>query len=318
MKHRSTADIAAQIAALGDGVRLRVARIVQSHELAVGEIGKVLQLPQSTVSRHLKALADAGWVRRRQEGTASLFTLVPDDLSPGTRAVWAALRAEADGMSDAADDDRRVRAVLAERRTDSQSFFGRVAGEWDAVRNDLFGVRFTSHALLALLRKDWVVADLGCGTGNAAELLAPFVRHVFAVDNSPPMLAAAKDRLRGVKNVTFVESSVEKSMLPDRGVDAVVSVLLLHHLDDPVVCLREARRTLRTNHGGGTMLVVDMLAHSRDDYRRTMGHRHLGFSPQRMREMFRAGGFADTTYHELPGDPDGKGPGLFVATATIE
>ena len=42
------------------------------HELTVGELCSVLQLPQSTVSRHLKVLADAEWVT--SGGTAPAAT----------------------------------------------------------------------------------------------------------------------------------------------------------------------------------------------------------------------------------------------------
>ena len=39
------------ISSLSEMVRLRILRLLEAHELAVGEVAKVLQLPQSTVSR---------------------------------------------------------------------------------------------------------------------------------------------------------------------------------------------------------------------------------------------------------------------------
>ncbi|MEN9508652.1 MAG: hypothetical protein RLZZ621_1215, partial [Gemmatimonadota bacterium] len=36
----------------------------------MGELATALQLPQSTVSRHLKILADQAWVDSRAEGTS--------------------------------------------------------------------------------------------------------------------------------------------------------------------------------------------------------------------------------------------------------
>ena len=50
------------MAALGDAIRSRVLLALERQELTVSELCAVLQLPQSTVSRHLKTLADAGWV----------------------------------------------------------------------------------------------------------------------------------------------------------------------------------------------------------------------------------------------------------------
>src|SRR5205823_2290309 len=57
------------IGALADPTRLRLLRLLERHELGVVELCDVLQLPQSTVSRHLKVLTDEGWTRHRREAT---------------------------------------------------------------------------------------------------------------------------------------------------------------------------------------------------------------------------------------------------------
>jgi ArsR family transcriptional regulator len=306
-----------RLAALGDMMRLRILRVLESEALSVGEVASVVQLPQSTVSRHLKVLADAGWVIRRNEGTATFYRLIHDDLPADARALWIAVRDQIPAGNELVEDQRRMRAVLADRRTDSLSFFGRYAGQWDHLRNELFGARFTSLALLSLLRRDWSVADLGCGTGNASELLAPVVERVFAVDVSAPMLAAAKERLSELKNVTFVEVTGDRIPLKDGVVDAAVAVLVAHHLRDPANLVREAARLLRTDRSGGTLLIVDMVEHDRTEYRHSMGHQHLGFSRNYIKELLSSNGFEDVFYRELSSEPDAKGPGLFVATGHI-
>jgi ArsR family transcriptional regulator len=321
MKRRtSTNPIADRLAALSDVVRLRVLRLLEREELAVGEVAKVVQLPQSTVSRHLKVLADGGWVIKRTEGTATLYRLTLDDLSSANRGVWVAVRelirspdGKRSGM-EAEEDLRRLESVLAERREDSLGYFGRVAGQWDEVRTELFGARFTSLGLLSLLPREWVVADLGCGTGNASELLAPLVKRVIAVDQSGPMLSAAKRRLGGVKNVEFVEGELTKLPLKDASVDVAVCVLVLHHVEKPGDALAEMRRIVRP---GGQALVVDMAEHDRSIYRHTMGHRWLGFSEQHMGAMMTGAGFERARYAALPSDPNAKGPGLFACTGHV-
>ncbi len=314
MKRSQTIPLIDRIAALGDQTRLRVLRLAEAQELSVGEIARVVQMPQSTVSRHLKLLSETGWLVRRSEGTASLYSLTQDDLTPEARAMWQALREPLTREGEWVEDQKRLKAVLADRRTDSLSFFGRVGGEWDAVRTELFGARFTTLAMLGLIRRDWVVADLGCGTGNAAESLAPFVERVVAVDLSGPMLDAARERLADQSNVTFVQAPADATTLADASVDAAVCVLVLHHLDSPEAAVAEMSRVLRTSRGGGTVLIVDMVAHERDEYRRTMGHKHLGFSREAMTEMMQRAGLVDIRYHELAGEPEARGPALFIAT----
>ena len=44
--------------ALADPTRLRLMRLLEREELGVAELCDVVQMPQSTVSRHLKVLAD--------------------------------------------------------------------------------------------------------------------------------------------------------------------------------------------------------------------------------------------------------------------
>jgi ubiquinone/menaquinone biosynthesis C-methylase UbiE len=305
--------------ALAEPVRLRMVRCLEGQELAVGELAKVLQLPQSTVSRHLKVLSEAGLLVKRTAGTAAFYRVVMDDMAVPLRAVWVAVRGQLGG-SEFEEDSRRVSAVLGERRLDSQAFFGRVAGEWDELRNRLFGTGFTARALLAMLSPRWVVADLGCGTGNATELLAPHVERVIAVDQVEPMLDAARLRLEagGIKNVQFAPGSLEKLPLKDASVDAAVCVLVLHHIADPLKALKEMRRVVRADRGGGVALVIDMVEHDREDYRHTMGHSHLGFSSSAMTGLMKEAGFTTTRVVELERDPEGKGPGLFAATGRAD
>lgn len=318
MKRTATNMTAAErLASISDPVRLRLLRLAETNELAVGEIAKVVQLPQSTVSRHLKVLADTGWLSRRPDGTATYFSLIPDDLSTDARALWTAVREPVRRSPEEAEDQHRLQGVLAERRTDSQAYFGRIAGEWDHVRQDLFGDRFTPLSLMALLRRDWVAADLGCGTGNAAELLAPFVARVIALDQSGPMLDAARRRLAGVRNVEFREAGVGATGLADRSVDVAVAMLVMHHMDDPWLLFREASRILSGKRGGGVLLMVDMVEHRRDEYRRTMGHKHPGFSRTNVLDWMARAGLREGDYLELPGEPDARGPGLFVATGRV-
>lgn len=307
-----TTPLTERLAALSELLRLRICHLLEQQELSVGEVARVVQLPQSTVSRHLKVLSDAGWLLRRAEGTATLYRLVQDDLDPGARDLWRAISGQLAQNQEVQEDYRRLQGVLAERRTDSLTFFGRVAGEWDQVRQALFGGEFTMQALLALLPPDWTVADLGCGTGNGAELVAPYVRQVIALDQSKPMLDAARKRLAHLDNIRFVDGPIESIPLDPHSVDAALCIMVLHHVPEPAEAISEMCRILRP---GGVAMIVDMFEHDRIEYRQSMGHRHLGFSESAMGEMFARAGFEHARVLPLPGEPQAKGPGLFAATA---
>jgi len=61
-------NLASVFQSLEDETRLRIlALLFEEQELCVCDLMAVLQLPQSTVSRHLSHLRNAGWVRDRRE-----------------------------------------------------------------------------------------------------------------------------------------------------------------------------------------------------------------------------------------------------------
>src|SRR5712692_3695465 len=265
------------LASLADITRSRLLLLLDRHELTVSELCGIMQLPQSTVSRHLKALADSGWIVARAEGTSHLYTMVRDDLDPAARRLWLLVREQVGATPAAAQDQRRLQAALAYRRTKSQEFFSSSAGQWDRVRDELFGDRFHLAALAAFAGGDWTVGDLGCGTGQVAAALAPFVARVVAVDESAAMLQAAKKRLHEFENVDLRRGELEALPIDDARLDCATLMLVLHHVPEPEKALAEVARVLRP---GGRVVLVDMLPHDRESYRQQMGHVWLGFSEE--------------------------------------
>jgi ubiquinone/menaquinone biosynthesis C-methylase UbiE len=75
-------------------------------------------------------------------------------------------------------------------------------------------------------------ADVGCGTGRWAMMVAPRVAHLHLVDASPDALAVARENLGGQKNVTFHAASVADIPLPARSLDFAFSLGVLHHVPD--------------------------------------------------------------------------------------
>jgi ArsR family transcriptional regulator len=179
------------------------------------------------------------------------------------------------------------------------------------MRAELFGERTDLLGLLALLDGDWVVGDLGCGTGRLAEVVAPFVRRVVAVDSSPAMLEAARGRLAGACNVEVRAGELEALPLADGELDAAVLSLVLNYVAEPDAALAEAARVLRP---GGRLVLVDMTPHDRADLRDGMGQLWQGFSREQVAGWMEAAGLAEPRYVPLPADPAAKGPALFAAS----
>jgi ArsR family transcriptional regulator len=301
------------LTALSDATRSRMLLILERHELTVSELCAVLQLPQSTVSRHLKTLSDASWVASRRDGTSRYYTLALDERDAHTRRLWSLLREQIATTAGADQDARRLKGVLGRRQTKSEEFFASAAGQWDRLRRELFGAASGLHALPALVDSRWIIGDLGCGTGETSAALAPFVAQAVAVDRSGDMLQAARRRLRDMPNVDIRRGELEALPVADAELDAAVMMLVLHHVPDPGAVLQEAARTLKPR---GRFVLCDMLPHDREEYKQQMGHVWLGFGDDQLRRLLGAAGFEDVRIVPLPSDPTAKGPALFVASAT--
>src|SRR5574338_243451 len=180
-----------RLATLADPTRGRILLALEQHELTVGELCAVLGLPQSTTSRHLKVLADDGWVSSRQDGTSRFYSRNAS-LEIGAERLWTVVADDLRRDAAHARDLTRLTEVITQRREKSREFFAGVGDSWDAVRQELFGSAVGGGALLGLLDDQWTVGDLGCGSGHLTALLAPFVGRVIGVDASESMLEQAK------------------------------------------------------------------------------------------------------------------------------
>jgi SAM-dependent methyltransferase len=298
----------ATIGSLADVTRTRLLLVLARHELSVNELCAVVRLPQSTVSRHLKVLADEGWLASRADGP-SRFYRMSTRLDPTARRLWQVVREELSARAESAQDEARVEQVLSERRTRSQEFFSSAAGQWESMRSDLFGAHAGFAGLLSLLSDDVVIGDLGCGTGIVSAELAAVASRVIAVDESKAMLAAAKRRVSSFDNVELRVGQLESLPIADAELDAAVLSLVLHYVAEPVRVLAEARRALRP---GGRVVVVDMMAHAHAEYREQMGHVWQGFSEEQLRAWLEECGFTRLRWRGLPAAADAKGPMLFA------
>ncbi len=152
--------------------------------------------------------------------------------------------------------------------------------------------------MLAALNPNWVVGDLGTGTGTMAALLAPYVRQVLAVEPAAAMLRAAKNRIQALQleNVVLLPGRLESLPLEVQCLDMALVSLVLHHLEDVAGALRDIFRVLKP---GGFLLIVDLLPHEVAMFKEKMGHRWMGFVPEQMMEMLLQAGFVNISRHTL-------------------
>ena len=101
-----TASVFDSMSTLREPLRCRILLLLEGQELTVSELCAVLQMPQSSVSRHLKALDEGGWVVARREGTSRLYLANAAALSGPDRELWALVREQVLATT-AVDQDRQ-------------------------------------------------------------------------------------------------------------------------------------------------------------------------------------------------------------------
>ncbi|KQZ02596.1 2-polyprenyl-3-methyl-5-hydroxy-6-metoxy-1,4-benzoquinol methylase [Pseudolabrys sp. Root1462] len=90
-----------------------------------------------------------------------------------------------------------------------------------------------------------VGADLGCGSGRWAALVAPKVGKLYAVDASAMALAVAKNNLTNHSNVEFHHCDVSQLPFPAGSLDFAFSLGVLHHLPDTQRALSDIASRLK-------------------------------------------------------------------------
>ena len=106
-------NIALMFQSLDDPTRLRiVALLLEEDELCVCDLVAVLQLPQSTVSRQLSLLKNAGWLKDRREGVWIYYS-INRSLAPMQQFIIPVLRNFLPATEAAREDLARLRSLGA-------------------------------------------------------------------------------------------------------------------------------------------------------------------------------------------------------------
>lgn len=104
---------------------------------------------------------------------------------------------------------------------------------------------------LTALPPGCVAADIGCGTGRWARLLAPHVGTLHCIEPSAAVEVARRN-LAGLSNVRLAQADIDSMPIADGTLDFLYCLGVLHHLPDPAAGLATCAAKLKP---GGRMLV---------------------------------------------------------------
>jgi SAM-dependent methyltransferase len=273
---------------LSDSTRLRLLRVLAQDRFNVTELTGILGVAQSSVSRHLGLLKDAGLATEEREAGFVYYRIAEDARLNGKGSLWSLLEAHFEsGAGDRAvrADEARMQEVLRLRKENFETHGdprqlvpGRSWAAW---------ARALGHLLPPL-----DVADIGCGEGYLTLETARWARTVVGIDRSGDVLKRAKALAtrRQVKNVEWKKGDLARLPLRDGSVDVAMLSQSLHHATDPGRTIAETARILRP---GGRLLILDLREHDQAWVRNRFGDRHLGFSSAGLDTLLRGAGLTD-------------------------
>ena len=301
---------------LTDPTRMRLLALLEREELAVQELTEILATPQSTVSRHLGILREAGLLHDRRDGTHVYYSFrLPKEKA--WNDAWALARTALADDPDARADAAALTAVFRARTARTRAWFDAVGPGWDVLRRVFNDDAQRARAITKLVPKGLRVADIGTGTGVLAIELALAGLAVIAVDHSDKMLASAKVNAKAAGVAAQIEFRAgEATALPIRTatVDAALAHMVLQYMPRPQDALVEMARVLRP---GGRVVLVDFVQHDRAWMQQKLNTHWQGFAEDLLRGWLAQAGFVEILIEVHATESRGDDiPATFVASAT--
>lgn len=300
---------------LTDPTRVRILALLAREELAVQDLVEVLGIAQSTVSRHLSILREAGLIRDRREGTYGYYRFSrPTDAA--WRGAWELTEVSLADDPVVARDAEALDVILRDRAIRTRAWFDSIGPEWDSMRRVFDDDAQRARAITKLVPAGLSVVDIGTGTGVLAQDLLRCGVRVIAIDHSERMLEAAAAKLEDLRmiGVEFRRGDATSLPLADDEVDAALAHMVLHYVAAPAEAVREMARVTKP---GGRVVIVDFVENDREWMKRDLGVQWPGFPTDAIRQWLSAAGLDSIEIEEH--EPARKGsdlPATFIASAT--
>lgn len=267
--------------ALGDALRLQILRLLKSESFGVLELCRILDIRQSTLSHHLKILANASLVSTRREGNSIFYrrAFLSDD--DPYRDIKESVFDQVDQLAIAQSAEKKISQIQLERAQQSLSFFNKNADKFREkqgliVAHDDYGSVLHDVIDSLGLADKATVLEVGPGEGLLLTELAAKFKRLIALDNSKEMLDKSKEAIKQSKcnSVQFILGDTAVARKQDLSSDLVIFDMVLHHISSPAKTFKDSAALLNAD---GYLLIVDLSTHDQDWVRESCGDLWLGF-----------------------------------------
>ena len=285
-----TEDKASFFKALGDRTRLTIVGCLLKHDRCACDFSEIAGKDQTTISRHLKILLEAGILRYEKDGRYVIYS-IKDDRMKETLEKCGVEKVDSCCPRSVIDADTKKHVV---KKKYGKIALGMVqgcgccddlsgeeiAGSIGYSNEDIIsfsdanlGLGCGNPTALGDIHESEVVLDLGSGAGFDSFLAARKVGktgRVIGVDMTAEMLAKARENAEkyGFDNVEFRQGDIEELPVESGSIDVVMSNCVINLAPDKSRVFREAYRVLRNNgrmYLSDIVLLKDLTAEEKSD-----------------------------------------------------
>ncbi len=268
--------------ALGDETRLSIVGYLLKNDRCACDFINTKK-DQTTVSRHLKVLSEAGIVKFERKGRNLIYS-IKDDQTRNQLTMWGI-----EGRDDCCGASRlsseEIKRIVKKKYgriateggscgctsgccdTEEQSpiqisaTLGYSKDELGVLPESNLGLGCGNPGALGSISEGETVLDLGSGAGMDAFLAANRVGKsgkVIGVDFTEKMIKKARKNAKtnGFSNVEFRLGDIENLPIDSESIDVVMSNCVINLVPNKSKAFREAHRVLRTS---GRMYISDMV-----------------------------------------------------------
>jgi len=273
---------------LSDATRLRILNLLDEAQLNGNELMELLAIPQSSVSKHLKALRDSDLIDERKEGTWRFYSLRQE----GLPAQALKMLQEMWGQKEYQRERSQIGGLLERRRLFSEAYFQGEAGAREGL-----GVLYSEETLLRglsfLLPRGSVILDGGFGNGRLLGLLSGNKElQLYGLDR---YYQSGEKEEGPQKEMSVAQGDLRKTKFSADFFHLVFTNMVLHHIDKPEDVFLEMKRILKP---GGRWVIIDFAKHEEEAMRLEFKDYWLGFSEEEIRAYAWEAGLKIIAYEE--------------------
>ena len=274
--------------AAGDPLRLSILQLLGQGAFGVLELCDIFAIKQSSMSHHLKVLAQAGLVSTQREGN-SIFYRRPllterSPLAEWQQTLFSTLDRTSEEYSASA-----VAQVMNERAVACEEFFAKHAHILKEQQDLIASHEQYGHALSKLLTSlkaakqitnHGEALEIGPGEGLFLQDLAHHFQQVTALDISRVMLEQSQKTASALhlKNVRYVLGDTRFLLKQEaEKYEFIVANMVLHHVPSPRTIFQDVAQLLTP---GGTLLITDLCRHEQSWAKDSCGDLWLGFETE--------------------------------------